>query len=610
MQPAAAARAARSLSIAMTEQRTPVKILLVEDNEYDAKIVADLFGGLHNGFTLSTADTLRKAGDSDAAEAADVVLLDLNLPDSYGPETLTKAKGLFRDRPIIVMTGYYEEQLGVDLIKRGAQDYLVKGKLTRDWLSYSVYYAIERAKIEAKLRLREQNLREIMEKIPDGFLVAAPDGRALFVNPGAALLLGRRAADLLARPLDLPCDPARPVEAELLRPDGKKIPVEVREVPLHWGGENCRLLMLRDLTPVRALERSRSEFISRVSHELRSPLTVVKESLSLVSDGTAGPASDKQREILQMGLENVERLNRLIDALLDIAKIEAGVMPLNLAGADLRALAAAAAADYAYLAAERHVQLGSGLPPEPLRAWCDADKVREVLDNLLSNALKFTPQGGSVTLSLRPWEGQALFCVENTGAGIEPQDLPKLFTKFAQLGREAGVKGTGLGLAICRGIAEMHQGKVWAESEPGRSTRFFLLLPALGFDEAARLLVRREIALAGGNRSFCSITLALPGDLPGLAGADGAAARIEAFLRTRLRSAHAAVKRRDGQYTVLVSDSGAAECARTVAFLEAGIREMGVIPPGARLTTAALVYPDDFSDEEGFLRRLAGEGNA
>lgn len=594
----------------MAEQGTPVKVLLVEDNEYDARIVADLVGGLHDGFSLRTADTLQKAGDSDAAEPADVVLLDLNLPDSYGPDTLTRAKRLFSDRPIIVMTGFYEEQLGVDLIKRGAQDYLVKGKLTRDWLSYSVYYAIERARIEAQVRLRERHLREILEKIPEGFLVVRPDGRVLFVNPGAELLLGRQPADLQARPFDLESDPEKPLETELLRPDGKKVPVEVREVGLHWGGESCRLLMLRDLTPVRALERSRSEFISRVSHELRSPLTVVKEALSLVFDGTAGQVSDKQKEILQMGLDNVGRLNRLIDALLDIAKIEAGVMPMSMAGTDLRALAAGTAADYSYLAAERKVRLAAGLPGEPMEAWCDCDKVREVLENLVSNALKFTPPGGSVTLSLRPWEGQALFCVENTGAGIEPQDMPKLFTKFAQLGREAGEKGTGLGLTICRGIAEMHLGKVWAESEPGRSTKFYLLLPAPGFEDAARLLVRREIALAGAKKSFCAITLSLPQDLPGLGGADGIAARMETFLRTRLRSSHATIKRRDGDYTVLVSDSGAQACARTVDYLEMSLREMGGITPGMRLTASALVYPDDFTDEESFLRRLGetGEG--
>lgn len=595
----------------MAEQAAPIKVLLVEDNEYDARIVSDLVGGMRDGaFALRTADTLQKAGAADADESADVVLLDLNLPDSFGPDTLTKAKRLFRDRPIIVMTGFYEEQLGVDLIKRGAQDYLVKGKLTRDWLSYSVYYAIERARIEAQVRLRERHLRQILEKIPEGFLVVRPDGNVLFVNPGAEQLLGRQLADLQARPFDMRSDPEKPLETELLRPDGKKVPVEVREVGMHWGAESCRLLMLRDLTPVRALERSRNEFISRVSHELRSPLTVVRESLSLVFDGTAGQVSDKQKEILQMGLDNVGRLNRLIDALLDIAKIEAGVMPMSMAGTDLRALAAGTAADYSYLAAERKVRLAAGLPGEPMQAWCDCDKVREVLVNLVSNALKFTPPGGSVALSLRPWEGQALFCVENTGPGIEPQDMPKLFTKFAQLGREAGEKGTGLGLTICRGIAEMHMGKVWAESEPGRSTKFFLLLPTPGFEDAARLLVRREIALAGAKKSFCAITLSLPPDLPGLGGDDGIAARIETFLRTRLRSSHAAIKRRDGDYTVLVSDSGARDCARTVDYLEMGLRELGGITPEMRLTASALVYPGDFTDEEGFLRRLGGTGGA
>jgi len=470
----------------MIKTGIPIKVLVVEDNPADAEIIKNLFLSIkEDGFAVTTADTLEKAAAANELSRADVVLLDLNLPDSFGPQTLSRAAEIFRSEPIIVMTGFYEERLGVELIKKGAQDYLVKGKLTGSWLAYSIKYSIERAKIEARLKEREGRLRKILEKIPDGFLVVRQDGEVVFANNGAELIFGKSRETLLRQPFTLEADTEKALETDLRLIDGKKVPIEVRAVEIQWDSEPCRLVMLRDLTTVRTLERNRDEFISKVSHELRSPLTVVKESLALVYDGTSGGVSAQQKEILKMGLDNTARLNRLIDAMLDITKIEAGVMPMDLAEADLSELFSVTAAEYSYLAAEQKISLRSELPASPLTAYCDVDKLREVLVNLVSNALKFTPAGGFISLSLKPWEGQALICVENSGSGIQPHDIPLLFNKFTQVGRagQPGAKGTGLGLAISRGIVEMHHGKIWAESEPGKGCKFYVMLPLPSFED-------------------------------------------------------------------------------------------------------------------------------
>lgn len=594
----------------MSVKAEPTRVLVIEDNPADAEVVSKLFRDIKSGnFSLVFADTLAKGAEVSAGKAPDVVLLDLNLPDSYGPKTLTKAEELFPGKPIIVMTGFYEEHLGLDLIKKGAQDYLVKGKINPDWLLYSVEYAIERARIEARMKLREEHLREILEKSPDGVMVARRDGRVLFANHGAELIFGHRREDLLKHPFTLEADPERTIETELRRLDGKRIPLEIRAVEIHWDSEPSRLVLLRDLTPVRSLERHRDEFISRVSHELRAPLTVVKESMELVSDGTGGEITPRQKEILRIGLDNAARLNRLIDAMLDMTKIEAGVMPLDLSRADIAAMLGNIAESYALVAREKKLALKKDLPESPMATYCDADKVGQVLVNLLSNAIKFTPEGGEIKLTLRPWEGEALVCVENSGPGIEPEDIPRLFGKFTKLGGKAasGQRGTGLGLAISKGIIEMHRGRIWVESQPGHGCKFYILLPVVPFEGAIRGMVRREIEFSGpGRKEFCVVTLVLGALLRG-AGDRGTelARQAEAFLKAGMRNAHAVVKKDDGEFTLILSGAAEKDGRRASAFLEKGMREIFGHAAEGGYTAVLLSYPADFSDEESFIAKQA-----
>lgn len=608
--PARAFSGARAGGV-MSDRPEQTRVLIIEDNPADAEIAQKLFGAIKSGnFSLVFAETLAKGRDACAGRAPDVVLLDLNLPDSYGPKTLTRASELFPDKPIIVMTGFYEEHLGCDLIKKGAQDYLVKGKITPDWLLYSVEYAIERARIEARMKLREEHLREMLEKSPDGVMVVRSDGRVLFANHGAELIFGHRREDLLKHPFTLEADPERTIETELRRLDGKRIPLEIRAVEIHWDSEPCRLVLLRDLTPVRSLERHRDEFISRVSHELRAPLTVVKESMELVSDGTGGEVTPRQKEILRIGLDNAARLNRLIDAMLDMTKIEAGVMALDLGWTDLSAMLGSIAQDYRLVAGEKKLGLKKDLPDAPMATYCDADKVSQVLVNLVSNAIKFTPEGGEIKLTLRPWEGEALICVENSGPGIDPEDIPRLFGKFTRLGGKAasGQRGTGLGLAISKGIIEMHRGRIWVESQPGQGCKFYILLPLLPFEGAIRAVVRREIEFSGpGKKEFCAVTLTLSPLLRAAGERAGELAlKSESFLKAGMRNAHAVVKKEEGEFTLLLSGAAEKDGRRACDFLGKGVREIfGSAAEGQGELVILLSYPSDFSDEESFMLKQA-----
>ncbi len=593
----------------MTDGQTRITVLVVEDNPYDARIIKELFRDMNDdSFALKFAETMQAAGGF-ASPAPSVVLLDLNLPDSNGAETLPRAEGLFPDVPVIVLTGFYEERLGLEMIKSGAQDYLVKGKITGEWLRYAIQYAIERGRNERQLKRREQHLRDILEKSPDGYIIVRPDRKVLFANRGAETILASPAKELLSRPFTLESDTGKVLETELACPGGERMPVEIRAVELNWEGEECRLVILRDLTPVRELERHRDEFISSISHELRSPLTVVRESLGLVFDETLGEVNERQKEVLKMGVDNVGRMNRLIDGLLDITKIEAGVMPVDISLTDLGALVSETAAEYAYVAAERKIKLQKELTEGPLATYCDREKIREVLVNLVSNALKFSPEGGTIKLSLKAWEGGALFCVEDQGPGVDAEDIPRLFNKFAQLGhrRPQGIKGTGLGLAISRGIVQLHGGKIWLESRADAGSRFYIQLPLKSFEAALKEAVRREIELSSpGKRGFCVVTLNLAGRAEAGTPAEALLEKAEQFIKRNMNNSHAVIRNTDGEFTLLLSDSGPNEGIKASSFIEKGLAKIGMTnASGRKEITTMLSFPGDFCDETTMLEALA-----
>ena len=290
--------------------------------------------------------------------------------------------------------------------------------------------------------------------------------------------------------------------------------------------------------------------------------------------------------------------------------MEAGVMPLDVAKADLGLLLEETEKDYGHLAAGRRIRLVKQLPQAPLFTYCDREKVREVIVNLVSNALKFTPDSGTITLSLRPWEGEALICVEDTGPGIEAEDLPRLFNKFSQLGgkRPPGAKGTGLGLAICKGIIELHGGRIWAESTPGTGSKFYLLLPMHPFDAALKGVIRREIAMAmARNRDFCVIDINFSGRaLRGHPRAAELCARAEAFLKSNMRNSHAILKREEGDFTLVIANADPREGCRACTYVEKGLADLaGLAPAATGDLTMMLSYPGDFRDEETFIKKLA-----
>jgi signal transduction histidine kinase len=294
--------------------------------------------------------------------------------------------------------------------------------------------------------------------------------------------------------------PFTDADLQLLQTLGDQVVVGLdRASVLEESRRNERALAAKNAELQRAT-RLKSEFLANMSHELRTPLNAIIGFSDLILTGEVGAIEPQPREFLEAVLRNGRHLLSVINSILDLSKIEAGRMPLELAHTDLREAITGAVADTASLRSgkrqECHLDLGG-----PLEVVADGVRVRQVLFNLLSNASKFTAEGGSIILRALPTQAPlpvpadrtgdeprtaardvVWVAVSDTGVGIRPEDMPKLFLEFSQLDSSASrqAQGTGLGLALCRKFVEMHGGTIGAESVPGRGTTVWFILPTEG----------------------------------------------------------------------------------------------------------------------------------
>jgi signal transduction histidine kinase len=243
-----------------------------------------------------------------------------------------------------------------------------------------------------------------------------------------------------------------------------------------------RRLLARErehLEELEGLDRLKDEFVASVSHELRTPLTSIRGYLELVLEEDAGDLTEEQREFLLVVDRNAERLMHLVGDLLDVAQIESGRIALDLVDEELTRLVAQSVEAARPVAGDRDIELAMH-PNGEARVRIDRTRVAQVLDNLLSNALKFTDTGGRVDVRLSTSDGSAFVEVADTGMGISPEDQAKLFQRFyrTDAAGEKAIHGTGLGLWISKAIVEAHGGEITVESAVDRGTTFRIALPA------------------------------------------------------------------------------------------------------------------------------------
>ncbi|MNS15472.1 Alkaline phosphatase synthesis sensor protein PhoR [compost metagenome] len=249
---------------------------------------------------------------------------------------------------------------------------------------------------------------------------------------------------------------------------------------VRWVSEHRGARLDAQNQRLRELDRLKSEFVNAVSHDLRTPLTSIKGYTEFLEDGIGGELNPEQRGYVQQIDRGTRRLERLVNDLLDFARLEAGTFRLRLQEHDVRGRITEIADSLRPHFLEAGLTLELALPATPATAWIDPQRIEQVLANLLTNAAKFTPAGGAVRVTLRVEEAGLRCEVADTGCGIGPVEMPQLFQRFSQLhaGREKG--GTGLGLSISKAIVEAHGGQIGAESEPDVGSTFWFTLPVAG----------------------------------------------------------------------------------------------------------------------------------
>jgi len=245
--------------------------------------------------------------------------------------------------------------------------------------------------------------------------------------------------------------------------------------------------LLHDVTTERLLEQVRNEFISFITHELRTPLTSVCGFLSLVLGGHAGELTDAQQRYLEAAVRQAQRLERLVNNLLDVSAIEAGRLELQLSHFDVVTAIAETVEMLRPQAIAKSIELRVQPADEPLFIVADRERIVQVLTNLVGNAVKYTPAGGRATIAPSATPEGIRVEVADTGRGIPANDLPSIFDKFTRVRSDtlASARGTGLGLAVSKGIVDAHGGRIWAESLPGQGSRFFFTIPHQGAPPSA-----------------------------------------------------------------------------------------------------------------------------
>ena len=368
--------------------------------------------------------------------------------------------------------------LGVD--NRTADRYFDKDDITiLHALANYAAIAIENAQLYERSEIERSQFETILTQTENGVIVVDPENRVLLINRAGIEafnvrgdIIGKSAVEVFDEPKLL----------ELLRRSENMSDIEELEVsdgrtfstqrtPVAGVGQ---AVVLHDITHLKNLARIKSEFVTTVSHDLRSPLTAILGYVELIE--RSGSLNDQQRDFLQRVRISVDRITSLVTDLLDLGRIEAG-LDITRENSPIVVLARYAIDSLRGVAENKGITLEIELPDKPLIVLGDPVRLRQMIGNLLDNALKYTPSGGTVRVEMEAEKDQMILRVRDTGPGIPPADQPYLFDKFFRASNiEVDMPGTGLGLSIVKSIVDNHDGRIWVESKLEKGTTFTVVL--------------------------------------------------------------------------------------------------------------------------------------
>ncbi|MBT3192171.1 MAG: response regulator [Verrucomicrobia bacterium] len=436
-----------------------ISVLLVEDDEDDYLIMSQLLKEARQTFCVEWRQTLGEGIASLSDNTFDVVILDLTLPDSSGWETFTTMREQAPSLPVILMTGLEDNDLAIRAVHEGAQDYLVKGSVGTDVMVRAIQYAIERKATEADLRRYQDHLEELVH-----------------------------------------------IRTHELEQTNAKL---TGEITVRKQTEQS---LRQAISQLEEHDRAKTQFVTNVSHELKTPLASMSYAVDNLLKGVMGPVPDRVRTYLEMVRDDAQRLHRTISDILDLSRLEADIMRLEQATIPYSRFVRRTLDAAALELEEREVTLQRAIPPDVGFAACDATKMERVILNVVRNAITYTDPGGTIEVSLSSPEASPemiQLSVTDSGIGIPEAFLQKVTERYFRVGDH--VDGMGLGLSIAKEIIALHGGEIAIESPPPgaeQGTRVTLSIPpasevptivAVDDDSDVLSLIHEQLAADGYN---------------------------------------------------------------------------------------------------------------
>jgi len=431
----------------------------------------------------------------------DIILTDLMMPGIGGMEVLARVREQHPDSVSIVITGFATLEHSIEAMKKGAFDFIPK-PFTPDQLRVVVSKAVKMTRTLQDIATEKTRLKTIVNYLAGGVLVTDKNKNIILYNPTLLKMLGYRGDALEGQPLhalttdekltgiidgilELNTGEFKVLSAEIEPHERGEKPsnqlyLRAQAVPFrNRSGEILgSVTIIDDITHLKLLDEMKSAFVNMVSHEIRSPLTTILSQIKILMDGLAGELAPKQEDILGKMSRKVNGLVELSNELLDLSRIEAGLIVQDKQPVQLMDILKGLVEFIQARAREKNISLTLKKTNLPL-INADMKSMEEVFSNLITNAIIYTPEGGKVDVMGEVKGDFVCISVSDTGYGIAPDELPRIFDKFyrAKTEKTRNIVGTGLGLPIVKSIVEAHNGTVEVESEEGVGSTFYVRLP-------------------------------------------------------------------------------------------------------------------------------------
>jgi signal transduction histidine kinase len=470
------------------------RVLIVDDDTALLEALPEALRLRMNGIEIDTVETALDALERIGEVDYDAVVSDIKLPGMDGLALLTEIKGVRPGTPTLLITGHGEHDLAVQALRGGAYDFVQK-PIDRDYFVRSLERAIQVRRLDRQVdeqRVELERHARVLHHVDRGVFLVDDSGFIRFWNPAARAITGLDAERVVGRRADevLPGWEAIGAEVPVVSEPGpgsfapKTLPLDIegRELWLSISGvefEDGVVYAFRNLTEERALDELKNDFIATVSHELRTPLAAIYGCSQTLRREDIELAEEDEARLLEVISQESERLTRIVGDILLANQIDAGRLKFKQREVDLATIAQEAVDEIQATLVARDDIVFELVAPESMVVYGDADKLRQLLLNLLDNAVKYSPAGGRIEVSLEPRGTGLRMEVRDEGIGIPQEELKRIFGKFYRVDPQLirGVGGTGLGLYICRELVRRMDGRLSVTSAEGKGSTFVVDLP-------------------------------------------------------------------------------------------------------------------------------------